>query len=442
MDARSEVRPAEARKPRRPQTTGQRSAPPAWRNRIVGHADLDPASLVPNPENWRRHPARQQRALAGALADVGWVAGVIVNQTTGHLVDGHLRVELALAKNEPTVPVAYVELTEAEERLVLATLDPLGAMADVDRDILAKLLAEVTPSDAALTQMLAELADRNGLVPHGLGDPDAVPAVPNDGDIYVQPGERWQLGDHRIACGDATKPEDVARLLEGAKPRLLITDPPYGVQLDPTWRDGLYNQLGPAEQPYMRIEGHRNTTLSGDTIVDWSPAFELVPSIEVAYVWHAGIYGPEVGDGLKRLGFDIRAQIIWAKTQFAMSRGAYHWQHEPCWYAVRKGATADWIGPHEHSTLWELASPKMIMGGSDEEKFDHPTQKPVECMARPIRNHAGIAYDPFVGSGTTVIAAEMLGRRCFAMELEPRYVQVAIERWQAFTGRTAARLDG
>jgi hypothetical protein len=248
---------------------GRRRGPTAgpWRNRITGHADVAPASLLPNPANWRRHPPRQQRALAGALGEVGWVAQVMVNRVTGHLVDGHLRLELALARGEPTVPVAYVELSEAEERLVLASLDPLAAMADTDREALALLLAEVTPSDQALTRMLAELADRNGIVPAGLGDPDAVPEVPDEADLYVTRGSLWRLGDQRLLCGDATNADDVARLLEGARPTLLVTDPPYGVSLDMEWRDRAgINRLGPAEPSYLRGEGHRTTSISGDTI--------------------------------------------------------------------------------------------------------------------------------------------------------------------------------
>jgi hypothetical protein len=244
-----------------------------WRNRITGHAEVAPASLLPNPANWRRHPVRQQRALAGALGEVGWVAQVMVNRTSGHLVDGHLRLELALARGEPTVPVAYVELSEAEERLVLASLDPLAAMADTDRDALALLLAEVTPSDRALTRMLAELADRNGISPAGLGDPDAVPEVPDEADLYVRPGDRWQLGEQRLLCGDATDPGDVTRLLAGEQPTLLVTDPPYGVSLDMEWRDqaGL-NRLGRAEPSYLRGEGHRATSISGDTVCASTPA--------------------------------------------------------------------------------------------------------------------------------------------------------------------------
>ena len=172
----------------------------------------------------------------------------------------------------------------------------------------------------------------------------------------------------------------MARLLDGASPTLLVTDPPYGVRLDPTWRDGLYNSLGPAEKPYMvheRTKGHRNTKVSGDTRVDWSEAFELVPSLQVGYVWHAGVYAAEVAAGLQRIGFEIASQVIWDKGLFAMSRGWYHWGHEPCWVVRKPGVPNLFIGSRDQSTVWRAASPKMIMGGSTEAKQDHPAQKPV-----------------------------------------------------------------
>ena len=426
----------------------------SWRNRITGTGEEAPDQLLANPANWRIHPKAQQDALAGALDQVGWVQQVLVNRRSGFVIDGHARVALALSRGEPTVPVLYVDLDPEEEALVLATLDPIGAMAGRDDEKLRALLAEITVDDAGLAALLGDLAG----VKTGRTDPDDVPEPPEE--PYVQPGELWMLGDHRLLCGDATNPEHVARLLDGAAPTLLSTDPPYGVSLDPTWRDGVYNGLGPAEQPYMRIDGHRdaedatrapaqrrgraaghrNTSISGDTRADWSEAFELVPSLEVAYVWCATTGMIEVGQGLERIGFELRQQIIWAKTQAAMSRSAYNWQHEPCWYAVRKGKTASWRGSHSDTTLWEMASPKMIMGGSTEQKYDHPTQKPVEAMGRAIGHHAGDVYEPFSGSGTTIIAAEQLTRRCYAMEIDPKFVQVALERWQNFTGQEAVRL--
>jgi hypothetical protein len=290
----------------------------AWPNRIVGHGDEPPEQLLANPANWRLHPKEQQQALAGALSEVGWVAQVLVNRTTGHVVDGHLRVELAISRGEPSVPVAYVELSEDEERLVLASLDPLAAMATAEHDALEALLANLSPADEALATLLAELADQNGIHRPVLGDPDDAPPVPDRADVYVKLGDLWILGEHRLLCGDATDPDDVARLLDGAEPTLLATDPPYGVSLDPTWRDGVYNELGPAEQPYMRTKGHCNTTVSGDTRVDWSDAFALVPSLTVGYVWHAGVHAAEVALGLQRIGFEIAAQVIWDKGLFAM----------------------------------------------------------------------------------------------------------------------------
>ncbi len=429
---------------------------PALRNRIVGHGEESPAALVANPKNWRSHPKGQQDAVDGALAEVGWVQQVLVNRVTGHLVDGHLRVELAARRGEATVPVTYVELSEKEEALVLATLDPLAAMAEVDADKLRQLLAGLDTDNEALLALLRDLEPRR----LARTDPDDVPAVPAD--PYVQAGELWLLGEHRLLVGDATNAEDVARLLDGAEPRLLSTDPPYGVSLDPTWRDGVYNALGPAEKPYMRIDvpgdgdegtraplarhkrtaGHRNTTLSGDTRVDWSEAFALVPSLAVGYVWHAGVHAAAVAEGLTRIGFEIVAQVIWDKGLFAMGRSWYHWRHEPCWVVRKKGVSIPFLGERSQSTVWEAPSPKMIMGGSTEEKQDHPAQKPVLLFETPIANHlqAGeIVYDPFVGSGTAIIAAETLNRRCYAMELDPRYAQQAIERWQAFTGQEARR---
>ena len=459
-------------------TTSPTIATTAWRNRITGHADVPPAELVPNPANWRTHPAAQQAGLASALSEVGWVAQVLVNTTTGHVVDGHLRIELALKRNEPSVPVTYVELTADEERLVLATLDPLAAMAEAEQDALASLLAGISTGDDALRALLADLGERNGIRQALLGDPDDLPPLPDEADLYVQLGERYRLGDHVVLCGDATNPADVARLLAGATPTLLATDPPYGVSLDQTWRDGVYN--GPtkrvrgwpvtagAERPYMmradpadqaepddatratrgrrgRTAGHRNTAISGDVRADWSEAFALVPSLQVGYIWYASAHTLEVLTGLLRIGFELVAQIIWDKGLFSIGRSWYHWAHEPCFVVRAPGVPNLFIGERDQATIWRAPSPKRLGAGSTEAKEDHPTQKPVVLFETPIANHlrAGeAAYDPFLGSGTALVAAETLGRRCYGMEIDPRYVQLTIERWQRLTGRQAERVDG
>jgi hypothetical protein len=269
------------------------------------------------------------------------------------------------------------------------------------------VLAGLEPADDGLRALLDDLAREYRLdaLRTGLIDPDDVPAVPDE--PYVRSGDLYVLGDHRLLCGDATSAVDVARLLDDAKPTLLATDPPYGVGLDPTWRDGVYNALGPAEPGYLQVDatiasdtatrapvrahgrtkGHRNTTVSGDTRVDWSDAFALVPSLTVGYVWHADAHSPMVAAGLQRIGFEIVCQVVWDKGLLAIGRSWYHWGHEPCWVVRRRGSKAPFLGTRDQSTAWRAPSPKMLMGGSDEPKVDHPTQKPVVLYEAPIANH-------------------------------------------------------
>jgi len=395
----------------------------AWANRIIGHGAAKPDQLLANPRNWRIHPKAQQDALSGLLDTVGWVQDVIVNQRTGHVVDGHLRVSLAISREEREIPVVYVDLSPEEEALVLATLDPLAAMAVTDQDMLAELMIDVS-AEGALADMLQELAGGKGSKA-GLTDPDAVPPTPDE--PTSKPGDLWLLGEHRLLCGDATSADDVQRLMEGALPVITVTDPPYGVEYDPKWRDEA------AAKGLIAHAASRGGEVANDDRIDWSVAWALVPS-DVIYCWHADRHASIVQESLESCSFEIRCQVIWAKQNFAISRGHYNWQHEPCWYAVRKGSTASWIGDHSQSTLWEITWDKNAEGG-------HSTQKPVECMERPIRNHEGDVYDPFLGSGTTLIACERLGRRCYGMEIEPRYVDVAVKRWEQYTGETAV-LDG
>lgn len=259
-------------------------------------------------------------------------------------------------------------------------------------------------------------------------------------------GDLFILGSHRLLCGDATSPDAVQRLLVDRRPVLMVTDPPFGISLDGSWRDraGL-NGYGRAEPAYMRqrAPGHTATTISGDTRADWSEAYAHVPSIEAAYVWHASAHANEVLDGLVRIGLGHPQQIIWDKGRTVLTRTHYWYQHEPCWYVRKKNAP--WFGvPGENSTVWASPSPKFIMGGSNERKFDHPTQKPIELMRKPILNHlrkGELVYDPFLGSGTTMAAAEMTERVFCGMEIDPKYVDVIVARWEQLTGKSAV-LDG
>ncbi len=408
----------------------------AWRNRIVGHADVPPVELVPNPRNWRSHPQEQQRALAGALAEVGWVAEVLVNRTTGNVVDGHLRMELALERDEPTVPVTYVELTDDEERLVLASLDPLAAMATAEGEQLAALLAGLEPADAALRALLEDLALEYEVEVGraGLGDPDAAPAVPDR--PYVQPGDLYALGHHRLLCGDATSAVDVRRVVGDDQADLMWTDPPYGV----AYQTKL--SVEEAVARHRRTDGLEVPNDQPDDIPALlSAAFGLAPLRPGGSFYVAS---PSSGDALPAFysalaenGMPVREQLIWVKDVFVMGRHDYHYRHEPILYGWRDGAAHGFSGGRDQDTVWEIPRPRR--------SETHPTMKPVELVARAIANSSrsgDLVYEPFGGSGTTVIAAEQTGRRCLALEIDPRYAQVAIERWQDFTGETPVKADG
>jgi DNA modification methylase len=234
----------------------------------------------------------------------------------------------------------------------------------------------------------------------------------------------------------------VARLLGERKPQLMVTDPPYGIELDSEWRDRAGLNGGGAAAPSYRTQrtpGHTETTISGDTRADWSEAFALVPSLEVAYVWHASKFTREVLDGLLRIGFVHHQQLIWDKGRAVLTRTHYWFQHEPCWYVRKKNAP--WYGaPGENTTVWDAPSPKFVMSHSGEEKFDHPTQKPVVLMRRSIVNHARrgeLVYEPFLGSGTTLAAAELTERVCCGLEIDPKFIDVTVQRWQRLTGKQA-----
>jgi hypothetical protein len=242
-------------------------------------------------------------------------------------------------------------------------------------------------------------------------------------------GDLWRCGPHRVLHGDATNPEHVARALGDLRPLLMNSDAPYGVSLNPMWREEA--GLGSTVQ---------TGKVANDDRVDWSAAHRLFPG-DIAYVWHAGIHSGQVAQGLQEVGFEIRAQIIWTKPHFVLSRGAYHWQHEPAFYCVRKGAHSHWRGDRTQSTVWPVATLNPFGGKNQEETATgHGSQKAIELMRRPMLNHTerGEAiYDPFLGSGSSLIAAELTERICCGLEIEATYVDIIVCRWQQLTGKPA-----
>jgi DNA modification methylase len=399
--------------------------------------------LVFYARNPRKNDAAVDR-MCSSIREFGFKIPVLA-RSDGEVVDGHLRLKAASKLGITEVPVILCdEWTAQQVKAFRLMVNRSVTWADWDEDLLSLELQELNAADFDLSLTGSDPGEIDGL----LAIPDeeranSAPPLPDNPVSRV--GDLWICGKHRVLCGDATRPEDIARLLGERKPILMVTDPPYGIELDSEWRDraGL-NGHGPAEPSYMkhRTKGYTETTISGDTRADWSEAFELVPSLQIAYVWHASKFIREVLDGLLRIGFLHHQQIIWDKGRTVLTRTLYWFQHEPCWFVRRKNAP--WYGKAgENSTIWASPSPKFIMGGSDEEKHDHPTQKPVE-LRRPILNHlkrGEAVYDPFLGSGTTLAAAELTERVCYAIELDPKYVDVTVQRWQTLSGKKA-KLEG
>ena len=385
------------------------------------------ASLVPYARNARTHSAEQVSAIAASIREWGWTNPVLVDPEGG-IIAGHGRILAAQKLGLTDVPVMVANgwSTEQKRAYVLAD-NKLALNAGWDLELLTFELSELQSHefDLGLTGFSTdELAKLLTEANEGLTDPDEVPdapAVP-----ISQPGDVWILGNHRLICGDSTDALVVEKLLGAVKPHLMVTDPPYGVQYDPEWR----------ERAGVNTATAAKGKVLNDDRADWREAWSLFPG-DVAYVWHAGLFAGTVADSLIASGFQLRSQIVWDKGQLVLSRGDYHWQHEPCWYAVKKSAKGHWAGDRKQTTVWDIPKPKKSETG-------HGTQKPVECMKRPIENNSSpwqAIYEPFSGSGTTIIAGEMTGRHVYAVELNPAYVDVAIKRWQDFTGRNAVHAE-
>ncbi|MDB6179043.1 site-specific DNA-methyltransferase [Paracoccus sp. Z330] len=387
--------------------------------------------LRPYARNAKMHGADQVARIAASMARFGWTVPCMVGDD-GELIAGHGRVLAATELGLHEVPVIRLgHLDEAERRAYRIADNKLTELGDWDEALLRDEVAGLLADDFDLSLLgfaedeLEALLQDPALAEDGAAEgEDEVPEPPAD-PVSV-PGDLWRLGSHRLICGDSTSADVVARLLGDVRPLLMVTDPPYGVEYDPAWR----NATGAAKTK-------RTGKVLNDDRADWREAWALFPG-DVAYVWHGALHATTVADSLIAAGFDIRSQIIWAKDRLVLSRGDYHWQHEPCWYAVKKRGKGHWAGDRKQTTLWQIANK------DQDAETVHGTQKPVECMRRPILNNSSpgqAIYEPFMGSGTTLIAAETTRRVCYGIELNPAYVDVAIARWQNLTGQ-AAVLDG
>ena len=387
--------------------------------------------LIPYANNPRLHTEADVDKMAASIRRWGWTMPALVDEE-GELIVGSLRLRAAIRLGLAEVPVIVARgWSEEEKRAYRLADNQLAARASWDFERLSNELRDLDfagfdlgPIGFQTNWLETNLA---GLGSSGLTDPDSVPEVPDR--PVTRRGDIWLLGDHRVGCGDSTSAANVAPVLVVSQPHLMIADPPYGVEYDPSWR---------ARRNHSAGKLARGKVLNDDR-ADWREAYALFPG-DVAYVWHGAMHGDVVAAGLAACGLQLRAQLIWSKQHFALSRGDYHWKHETCWYAVREGKTSHWQGDRTQTTVWEIANNNPFGSSQREESWGHGTQKPVECMRRPIINNSrpGQAiYDPFLGSGTSLIAAEMTGRICCGLELHPAYVDIVVRRWQGFTGRAA-----
>lgn len=383
------------------------------------------SELKDHPKNPRKLDKHQAEHLQKSLEKFGLIDKPIIN-LDNQIIGGHQRKNI-LKK----MKVKDVECFVPDRLLTESEIDELNIRlnrntGEWDWDILANQWDVEQLIDwgfkaeeflgASVEEIMGEEEESSELLEPG-SDENAITKL---GDIY-------ELNSHRIVCGDSTLPEYVDKCLAGAEPILMVTDPPYGVEYDPSWRKDIKGK-----HPPVRALGK----VQNDNKVNWDLAWHLFPG-SVAYVWHADRHACEVQVSLENAEFEIKSQIIWVKQHFALSRGDYHWQHEPCWYAVKKGHSHNWQGARDQATTWEIANLNCFGKSKEdgEERTSHSTQKPIECMARPIRNNTAKGegvYDPFLGSGTSLIAAEQLGRICFGIELSPAYCDIIVERWKKY----------
>ncbi len=376
--------------------------------------------LKPHPSNPRKLSKHDAENLQKSLEKFGIIDKPIITQN-GLIIGGHQRLSILkkMGHNEIECYVPNQELDEKDINELNIRLN--RNIGEWDWDILANQwnlddLFEwgFTPEECAIADIESvELEDENESEnQEPITDPKS-----KLGDIYI-------LDRHRLVCGDSTNGDSVNLCLgEDFTPILMVTDPPYGVNYDPNWRG-------------IAGKGKKATgKVLNDDRVNWALAWHLFPG-SIAYVWHAAWFTSEVHKSLNEAEFDIISQIIWHKQHFSLSRGDYHWHHEPCWYAVKKGHNHNWQGARDQSTIWKIANLNAFGGDkkkdSDDERTNHSTQKPLECMARPIINNTSkgeVVYDPFLGSGTTLLACEKLDRICFGLELDPIYCDMIVQRW-------------
>ena len=403
---------------------------------ILQIVEVPIGDLRPDPANPRRISDAQLEALTRSIKEYGFVQPVVARREDKTVIGGHQRLTAALRLGYKTVPVIYLDLTQEQARVLNLGLNKISA--DWDEELLARLLADLKPveeidlalsgfSEDELTKLLKSLAAREKREQVESFDLDAAleaaRAAPR-----AKRGDLWALGDHRVLVGDACDGDDVTRLLGGTKAAMAFTDPPYNVSLG----DHGGQQRG------QRKRLIQNDSLPPDEWESFCRSWgrNLIINVDGAiYICMSSKEWPLVSRVLEEEGAHWSDTIIWAKDRFVLGRADYQRQYEPIWYGWREGATHHWIGDRDQGDLWKIDRP------SDSDL--HPTMKPLGLMERAIENSSqpgDTVLDLFLGSGSTVIAAERTGRVCFGVELDEHYASVAIARWESFSGEEAVKV--
>jgi DNA modification methylase len=411
-------------------------------NNAMSIVQVPTDDLKPDPANPRRIGDAELEALTRSIQEFGLVDPIIARREDGTVIGGHQRLLAARRLGYKTVPVVYVDLSPEKAHLLNLALNRISG--DWDKELLARLLADLdsTPNidisltgfdDDEIAKLLKglELRDKKDRA-ESFDVDEALKAA--QAQPVAKRGDLWHLGDHRLLCGDSTDPDDAQRLMADTKAVLMATDPPYLVD----YTGGSHPQSR-SNKPSVK-DKHWDEYRDPTTAVDFFKRFldvALPHLIETAaiYQWHAFRRQALVEQAWTESGLLVHQQIIWAKARGVLTRSHYMWQHEPCFYGWREGKMPKRKPPSNETTVWSICHEGESMG-------IHPTQKPLEIFERPISYHTepgDVCLDPFLGSGTQVIAAERLARRCFAIEKEPAYVDVAIKRWEAFTGDLATK---
>ena len=420
------------------------NAKDVFKNRIIGY-DTKPADqFLFNPLNYRKHPQRQRDAVHGSLSEIGWIAAVVENVRTGQLIDGHERVWQALQNNED-VPYLQVDLTEDEERLALAVFDPITNMAETDAAILDELLQDVNTGESALQELLATLAGDAGLyvdnAPKGedpgadVSKADELQAVWN-----VQPGDLWQLGAHRLICGDCTDEATVSRVMGGERADLCFTSPPYNAGVsaqlsgntsigDNFYKDG-YNDNQTQSDYLELLKSFSDLALHYSKYVFVNIQFLAGNKTAfVDYLSHCRDMLADIAIWDKKHAAPQQAQrVMDSRFEFVIVLS-----HD----ATRAIGTRDFRGMVHN--VYE-GSPQRNNEFADSHGATFPVDLPAHFI-KTFTNKNDIVFEPFSGSGTTIIACEQLGRKCRSVELHPPYVAVALQRWADMTGETPVRID-